>query len=81
MSDTTRGATSWDDTLLLLQRDSRDSGMLLLELARVESERSTPRSNAVWCMGHGRKSHLRERFTWQYWTRRGRAPARVSSAR
>jgi hypothetical protein len=49
MSDATGGATSWDDTLLLLQRDSRDSGMLLLELARVESARRGPRAPLVVC--------------------------------
>lgn len=74
MSDmATTTSSTWEDTILLLQQDSRDCGVLLLRMAQLESERPPLRRKSVWCMGRGARSQRYDRFAWQYWTRRAKA--------
>jgi hypothetical protein len=70
MSDmATTTSSTWEDTMLLLQQDSRDCGVLLLLLAQVESERAPSPRKSVWCTGRGARSQRYNRFAWHYWTR------------
>jgi len=62
--------TKWEESLLLLQRESCNSGALLLHLASLEVERTPAARKAVWCMGRGGRPQGRRRFTWEYWTRK-----------
>jgi hypothetical protein len=71
MNDTrTATSSTWEDTMLLLQQDSRDCGVFLLQMAQMGSERAPSRRKAVWCMGRGARSPRYDRFAWHYYTRR-----------
>jgi hypothetical protein len=70
MIETTTAAPSWEETMLLLQKESRACGSLLLELASVAPPRQATSRESVWCMGRGKRSNRLDRFTWHYFTRR-----------